>query len=310
MEYEHREFVGGKQEPPLLPLLEDGVTESLCVQQAPSFVPGLTCRQWWDTSDVGWCQKLEGSYPEIREEFVKVTSDADSLTERGNNVWAGALTEDASSYGSGWRTLVLLDRGRWDPTNCALFPRTARAVLESGIPATEVFFASMSAGSDIKVHSDFTNFVLTSHLAMIVPGNGGDKCRLTVGDETRQWIEGTVSLFDTSILHSAVNESDGTRYILMFRLWHPDLTDVEREALQTIYDCLEVPDLMSDDAGARFMAERRVEMARTFPQRLQEQDDYNSNKGGSGEISGGARKGKVKKGKGKRERGKGKGFGA
>ena len=53
---------------------------------------------------------------------------------------------------------------------------------------------------------------------------------------------------ETSIMHDAVIETDETRYILMFRVWHPDLTDAERGALQMIYDYLEVPDLLSSDA--------------------------------------------------------------
>jgi hypothetical protein len=68
-----------------------------------------------------------------------------------------------------------------------------------------------------------------------------------------------------SLLHDAVNESDEMRYILMMRIWHPDLTPVERKALQFTYDCLEVPGLVSSDAGERFLSERTVEIMRSFP---------------------------------------------
>lgn len=112
------------------------------------------------------------------------------LKEEGNNIWAGALTDDASSYGKGWRTLVLMNRGTWDHVNVNLFPKTATAIKDSGVAAAEVFFASMQPHTDIKMHSDFTNFVLTAHLAIDIPESGNNKCRLTVGDETRQWING------------------------------------------------------------------------------------------------------------------------
>ncbi|EJK57897.1 hypothetical protein THAOC_22022 [Thalassiosira oceanica] len=78
-------------------------------------------------------------------------------------------------------------------------------------------------------------------------------------------MEGKVILFDTSILHDAINEADEMRYILMLRVWHPDLSGEEREALQFIYDVLELPELLSDDAGTRFMAEERARMAKEFP---------------------------------------------
>ncbi len=159
-----------------------------------------------------------------------------------------------------------MDRGVWDQTNVALFPKTSKIVKDSGVPVVELFFASMEPDSKINMHSDFTNFVLTSHLAIDIPYSGSNKCRLTVGDETREWINGKVSLFDTSIMHDAVNEADKTRYILMMRVWHPDLTESDRKALQYLYDCLEIPDLASPDPGSRFMAEQRANLMHEFPQ--------------------------------------------
>jgi aspartyl/asparaginyl beta-hydroxylase (cupin superfamily) len=123
----------------------------------------------------------------------------------------------------------------------------------------------MKPHTSIKPHSDFTNFVLTSHLPLVIPENGNNKCRLAVGDETRQWIEGKVMLFDTSIYHDAFNDSDEMRYILMFRVWHPDLTKDERDALQFIYDCLEVPELLSDDPKVVAVGQQKSNQMREFP---------------------------------------------
>jgi len=142
------------------------------------------------------------------------------------------------------------------------------------------------------MHSDFTNFVLTSHLAIDIPDNGQNKCRLTIGDTTKEWINGDMMLFDTSIMHDAVNESDHTRYILMFRLWHPDLTEVERLALQYIYDCLEEPLLLSTNEDERMLAERRINELRAFPK-------LNS---GSGFGGGGGARGKKQKKNSKKKR--------
>jgi aspartyl/asparaginyl beta-hydroxylase (cupin superfamily) len=244
--------------------------ESNCHQQCHSYVPGLTAKEWWDTTQDkeqdAWASYLSKQYKALKKEFTQVTADMEQLTVEGNNIWAGALTEDASSYGVGWKTLVLMNRGRWDPVNVNLFPVTAKAVRDSGIPAMEVFFASMQPQTSIQMHTDFTNFVLTSHLALDIPYSGENKCRLTVGDTTREWINGQVNLFDTSILHDAANDSDQTRYILMFRVWHPDLTQTERDALQFTYDCLELPGLVSSDAGERLEAEEELKIQRAFPE--------------------------------------------
>ena len=161
---------------------------------------------------------------------------------------------------------MLMNRGFWDPVNVKLFPVAAKAIHDCCCPAVEVFFASMSPNTDIKLHSDFANFVLTSHLALDIPNSGENLCRLTIGDTERQWINGEIMLFDTSILHSAVNESEKTRFILMMRVWHPDLTETERNALQYIYNCLEFPELASGDVSERICADAIVEAARRFPE--------------------------------------------
>ena len=260
MGYEHKEFVGGHQTPPI----QDPET-SECFQQAHSFVPGLKATQFYDVENLEWAQKLKKQYMKIKTEFDRVTADIDKLTEEGNNIWAGALTEDASSYGAGWRTLVLMDRGIWDPVNVNLFPKTSKAIHDSGAPVVEAFFASMEPHTDIKLHTDNTNFVVTSHLAIDIPESGNNKCRLTIGDETRQWINGEIMVFDTSIMHSAVNESDKTRYILMLRLWHPDLTETERQALQFTIDCMQLPELVSISPDERAIAERYLKVMHEFP---------------------------------------------
>jgi len=293
LDYEHREFVGGQQSPPIT-ADEDGT--SRCYQHAPSYVPGLRAVAWWDDVDeLPWAKSLAKSYPSIREEFLSVMSDPEKLASDGNNIWAGALTTDAESYGEGWKTLVLLNRGQWDETNAKLFPVTSKAIHKSGVPVAEAFFASMKPRTSIKPHSDFTNFVLTSHLPLVVPENGNNKCRLSVGDETRQWLEGKVILFDTSIYHDAINDSEETRYILMLRVWHSDLTEEERGALQLIYDCLEIPELLSDNPGTVSMAEQHAVMMREFPLK----DSAIS--GGFGSGRGGSIKGKKGKGKNKRK---------
>lgn len=288
--YEHREFVGDQQSPPIT----DAAT-SRCYQYAPSFVPGLKALAWWDNAgdDLVWAKSLSESFESIRDEFTYVMSAPGKLSE-GNNVWAGALSTDAESYGEGWKTLVLMNRGQWDESNVQLFPSTSRAIYESGAPVAEAFFASMKPQTSIKPHSDFTNFVLTSHLPLVIPENGSNKCRLSVGDETREWLEGKIILFDTSIYHDAVNDSEEMRYILMLRVWHPDLTKEEIAALQFIYDCLEIPELLSDDPGTVFKAEQRAKMLKGFPLATSQTS------GGFGGFEGNKTKGKAKRKKGRK----------
>lgn len=257
-DYVHRQYVG-----PATTESSSSSHTSQCHQLAHSYVPGLTVQEFWDPHQFAWCQKLQSKYGAIREEFLRVMAHPETLAAQGNNIWVGALSADAASYGPGWQTLVLMNRGFWDPVNVNLFPVTAQAVHQAQCPAVEVFFASMQPHTSIAPHSDFTNFVLTSHLPLVVPGHEQRQCRLTIGDTERAWTPGELLMFDTSILHEAVNESDEVRYILMLRVWHPDLTATEREALQYIYSVLEFPELLHP--SERETAQRQVEQLRQFP---------------------------------------------
>ena len=136
--------------------------------------------------------------------------------------------------------------------------------------------------------------MLTSHLGLDIPPD----CHITVGDETRYWKDGQVTMFDTSIFHDAVNDSDEYRYILMLRVWHPELTDTERAALQFLFDVLDVPDLVSDDPVAVFAAEAELAGLRTRPEER-------------AKLAPGAAKPKKNKkgGKKKKKKGKAAGFG-
>lgn len=76
-----------------------------------------------------------------------------------------------------------------DPVSVNLFPKINKAIYDCGAPVVEAFFVSMKPHTDIKLHTDNTNFAVTSHLAIDIPESGNNKCRLTIGDDTAvdQW---------------------------------------------------------------------------------------------------------------------------
>ena len=54
-------------------------------------------------------------------------------------------------------------------------------------PTLEVFFARQTGGTGIKSHTDFVNFIQTSHLGLDVPE--GD-CWIKVGGCVGVWVQG------------------------------------------------------------------------------------------------------------------------
>ena len=73
-----------------------------------------------------------------------------------------------------------------------------------------------------------TNSRLTVHLPLIVP----EGCGFRVGSTTREWVPGSAWVFDDTIEHEAWNDSDAPRAILIFDVWNPELTPLERDLVR------------------------------------------------------------------------------
>ena len=67
------------------------------------------------------------------------------------------------------------------------------------------------------------NTRLICHLPLIVPPG----CGFRVGNETREWEEGKLLIFDDTIEHEAWNESDQDRVVLIFDIWRPELSEAD-----------------------------------------------------------------------------------
>lgn len=226
-------------------ILEEGAGTDLH-QHAHSFVEGLTAQPWHDPTDFPWCNHLASNWEQIAEELRSVTSLPD-LETKATNAWRPAVVEAAKAYGPDWRTFPLQDR-KWDAVNSKLFPKTVQILKDSSVPSVEIFFARQAPESGISLHTDFCNFQITAHIGLDVPTN---ECWIEVGGERKYYEEGQMLIFDTSFMHQTWNSSTKARDVLLMRLWHPELTTVERNALQWIFDVIEDPELLLPSAPAQ-----------------------------------------------------------
>ena len=101
----------------------------------------------------------------------------------------------------------------------------------TGSPA---FFSILDAGPRIPPHTGVTNTRLTVHLPLIVPPG----CGFRVGSETREWVPGKAWVFDDTIEHEAWNLSDVPRGVLIFDIWNPFLTPVERDLIRAVTEAV------------------------------------------------------------------------
>ena len=56
-------------------------------------------------------------------------------------------------------------------------------------------------------------------------------------------MEGKSLVMDTSFIHSTANDTEGDRYVLIVRFWHPEVTPMEKLAMQFVFDAIDEQDV-------------------------------------------------------------------
>ena len=208
-------------------MLYSSGNDRLPMQEGAKFiVPGLSTTPWLDIDAFPTLHplvnRLEAESGRIRDEIDTVTMQKPA-----------GLTPYEHYIGvqNNWHALYLFKDGARVTESKNLVPCTwdifENEMKDLHCPLLEVHFSILQPGAIIKPHCDLWNFTINLHLAVEIP----DKCELTVGNETRHWKEGECLLFDYSFLHDAKNFSDKRRVCLLMDIWHPDLSDVEKDAL-------------------------------------------------------------------------------
>jgi aspartate beta-hydroxylase len=203
-------------------------------RQQPTFLyfPGLPPAAYLDRSLFPWLEQLEAHTDAIRQELLQLLP-SEAGRER---VFTSEAIEQQNLRGlqspPSWNGYYFYRHGIRRDDNCASCPVTAGA-LES-LPLShvrehgpEVLFSVFTGGTHLLPHRGVTNTRLVGHLPLLVPPN----CALNVGGEVHEWREGRAVIFDDTYEHEAWNRSEQTRVVLIFDLWNPYLTEVERAAV-------------------------------------------------------------------------------
>ncbi len=201
--------------------------------------PGLVEREFHDRSDFDWLSELEHLTPQIRAEF-----EALAQAERKELVpyVQYAAHEPLNQWvelnnSSKWLALHLIQNGRiieatakHCPTTMAFLQRIGQPEIEGCSP--NAMFSLLAPDTTIPPHHGITNTRLVCHLPLIVP----PMCKFRVGAETRKWEVGQAFVFDDTIEHEASNLSDQLRVVLIFDVWHPQLSTAERAAVKALIE--------------------------------------------------------------------------
>ncbi|XP_061522792.1 aspartyl/asparaginyl beta-hydroxylase isoform X2 [Phycodurus eques] len=192
-------------------------------------VDGLKAQPWWTPNETGYTElvkALEKNWKTIRDEALAVMDrntgqfvpEEENLREKGE-----------------WGQYTLWQQGKKSATSCQAAPKTC-SLLErfpeaTGCKRGQIKLSAMRPGTHVWPHTGPTNCRLRMHLGLVVPKRG---CRIRCTDQTREWEEGKVLIFDDSFEHEVWQDADTLRLIFIVDVWHPQLTAYQRQTLSAI----------------------------------------------------------------------------
>lgn len=211
--------------------------------QEPSvlYYPYLAQGQFFAPEQFEWVAELEAATPGIREELLALVGDgADFRPYVEDEATRPNRQFHHLNNNPEWSALYLWRDARPVEENAARCPRTMAALAKVplsniGGRTPQVLFSRLEPGAHIPPHHGMLNCRLICHLPLVVPPG----CWLRVGNETREWEEGKLLMFDDSIEHEAKNPSGELRVILLFDIWRPELSEAERRGISAIFDAID-----------------------------------------------------------------------
>jgi aspartate beta-hydroxylase len=205
------------------------------------YFPGLPQIQFYERTEFPWLDGVEAAWRDIRAELLEVLKDESAFAPYIQGEGDRPVFDEIGLLGDpSWSAFYLWENGKPVAENIARCPKTAAAL--DGVPlcripgrTPSVLFSLLRPGAKIAPHTGFMNSRLICHLPLIVPTG----CGFRVGNDTRAWEEGRAWAFDDTIEHEAWNGSDQLRVVMIFDIWRPELTEIERALVSETLEAID-----------------------------------------------------------------------
>eukprot|EP00633_Aureoumbra_lagunensis_P006414 CAMPEP_0197314738 /NCGR_PEP_ID=MMETSP0891-20130614/34986_1 /TAXON_ID=44058 ORGANISM="Aureoumbra lagunensis, Strain CCMP1510" /NCGR_SAMPLE_ID=MMETSP0891 /ASSEMBLY_ACC=CAM_ASM_000534 /LENGTH=356 /DNA_ID=CAMNT_0042803323 /DNA_START=130 /DNA_END=1197 /DNA_ORIENTATION=- len=202
-------------------------TQSGC----PEIFAGLRGKPIWVNAndqiaeDFPWIKRLEEAAPMIRSELLSLRHhEIDGFQPYRSPSGAGKRNKKSTDSGA-WNVFYL-DLHNFDCCeNIEKCPKTVEFLNSIPRKYGHAFFSATAAQTHIIPHYGPTNKKLRCQLPLICPPNA---CRIRVANIDLTLQQDKAIIFDDSFLHEAWNDHQiKSRLVLVFDVWHPDLSDRE-----------------------------------------------------------------------------------
>lgn len=203
-------------------------------------------------------QYLESKADIIREEYLRVApslpSDYESLQDHSGS--KDSNNKDVKLHDGDWDWHTYLSKGNVQGDFVLKFPETSKILndglrgeennhqLFEGTPFGFVFFSNLGGGAKIAAHNAPTNLRLRIHLPIVVnydkdsevnKETGLPNCGIRVAQSIRSYQQGNALVLDDAYDHEVWNDTSKNRVVLLVDIWHPDVTQAEKEAVVDMF---------------------------------------------------------------------------
>lgn len=171
---------------------------------------------FYDTGDFPWVCALQSQWTQVRDELL-------ANLDGGSAIMSPYIDGSMASRLNRWKTLGLMFWTLRSDDNIRKFPRTWQILRDvPGLIAASLNV--LEAETTIKPHIGNTDAIIRCHLGLVVP-EPAPRCGFRVGGETRSWQEGRLLMFCDAHEHTAWNNSNRPRYILVLDVVRPEFQD-------------------------------------------------------------------------------------
>eukprot|EP00347_Sterkiella_histriomuscorum_P006369 403353023 len=199
------------------------------------YFPGISSKPWYDAKEFPFTKYLEENYKTIREEYQQKSQQIEKEAQEGFEVDPFHRTKEGVCL-----KFPFIRNGHYNQQFQKMMPKTNEILLELtkrgdgpmiNVPLSSSYVSIMKPVTALNNHYGPSNIRLRVHLPLVLPDND-EACFIRVGGQVKFWKEGEVIVFDDTYEHESCNLSDiHDRALLIFDIWHPEITPQERHAI-------------------------------------------------------------------------------
>lgn len=174
---------------------------------------------FFNTDDFPWVRRIEQDWEVIRDELHQLLAlDDGSLQPYANTQMTSRLNQ--------WKTFGMMFWTIRKQSNLRKCPKTW-ALLRDVPNICAISFNLLEPNTTIKPHNGDTNAIIRCHMGLEVPA-GAPRCAFRVGTETVSWQEGKFFMFCDAHEHTAWNNTDRRRYVLVVDVMRQEYVSMKR----------------------------------------------------------------------------------